>query len=257
MQRLHLASAIAGRVGVETQVLEAGAALDESELGIVEPVDVAECRTKLVERQRSATCRSTSRRLSLSWVTAKPTAAQTIIAPARKHRQERRNARGSCILPSRGGRARRLARTPPVCRPPFPGCRSGRHTHAPSGNRRAQISCRMINGKERPGRACAFQQRPGSPFIVNMTLIAAPRNVSLRGVVPARWNPTGYRQWGMRVFGRRLLFFLRLLSARPSAWLARLSPPCRRGARLPGQSRRARDEPRARPGTRRADAGRP
>jgi hypothetical protein len=45
-----LASAIARRVNVEPEILEAGAALDQPDLGVVKCVDVAELGAKLVER---------------------------------------------------------------------------------------------------------------------------------------------------------------------------------------------------------------
>ncbi len=50
MQRLHFAAAVGARVGVEPQIVEPGAALDQTELAGIEVVDVAEHGVKLVER---------------------------------------------------------------------------------------------------------------------------------------------------------------------------------------------------------------
>ena len=51
LQDIHLAVASRRRIGLEAQVLEASAALDEAKSAVLEPVALAEHRVNLVERK--------------------------------------------------------------------------------------------------------------------------------------------------------------------------------------------------------------
>ena len=134
--RLHLASALARRVGIEPQALEAGATLDETKLRIADPVDIAGHRAKLLDRLAQ-------RHLPLDLQTAvvnlgdgKADAGANDHGACEHHQQERGDADDSRAFAVARGHNHRLARRPPVCRPPVSGCRSGLHTHAPSETRR-------------------------------------------------------------------------------------------------------------------------
>ena len=137
-QRLHLASALARRVGIEPQTLEAGAPLDEAKLRIADPVDIAGHRVKLLDRLAQ-------RHLPLDLQTAvvnlgdgKADAGANDHGACKHHQEERGDADDSRAFAVARGRNHRLARRPPACRPPVSGCRSGLHTHAPSETRRRE-----------------------------------------------------------------------------------------------------------------------
>ena len=158
--RLHLASALTRRVGIEPQTLEAGAPLDQAKLRIADPVDIAGHRAKLLDRLAQ-------RHLPLDLQTAvvnlgdgKADAGANDHGACKHHQEERGDADNSRAFAVARGHNRRLARRPPVCRPPVSGCRSGLHTHAPSETRRQGDSARMINGKERPRPRPRIQRVP-------------------------------------------------------------------------------------------------
>src|SRR5208282_1900315 len=129
VQRLQLASGILPGLGIEPQVRDAGTPLDQAELGIVELPDVAGGPAKLVKRKPQ--CRMP---LGLETTLAKLCDRKTDRGEnnhraGENNRQNQRDAHGFQIFAVADEPAYRLARMPPVCRPPFPGCRSGRHTY--------------------------------------------------------------------------------------------------------------------------------
>jgi peptidoglycan/xylan/chitin deacetylase (PgdA/CDA1 family) len=93
-----------------------------------------------------------------------------------------------------------------MCRPPFPGCRSGRHTHAPSGNRRQQISCASLTVRKSADRPRA-SKGARSPLTVNTTLIQALRNANRRGGTGAGIT-SSVPKWGMRSLWASILSVL-------------------------------------------------
>jgi len=127
MERLDLAAALGGRIEIEPQILQAGAALDFAKVAGVQAFDVTVVETVLIERgaQSRALLGFDAGFAELRDGKTDRRAKQR--RAGEKDRQikgdARRPALGARLGGCRCGRGRALASR----RPPFPGCRSRRH----------------------------------------------------------------------------------------------------------------------------------
>ena len=129
VQRLRFAAGGEVLVGVEAQILQAREPRDQRQPGIVEIVAVAEYAVYFVERKLKRGMPFGGKPMILAQRDGKAGHGAGQHRHCERHQHIGGQVRGCC---AQGRLSPRFGRTPPECRPPCPGCRSGLHTHAPS-----------------------------------------------------------------------------------------------------------------------------
>ena len=136
MERLHLAATVGSHFGVEAEIVQAGAPLDQPQLRRIEPRRTAEYRTHLIEReaQRPVPLGRLAAVLVLGDGVADHRAHDHRAGQDDQEVGREPHGIGAAAIASR--RARPHRRTPPQRRPPGPGCRRGRHFRNPNRHQR-------------------------------------------------------------------------------------------------------------------------